>query len=133
MREMRLRTPGGLDRLELGTAEPEQVRAGQVRVRLHASSLNYHDYMVVTGGIPTPDGRIPMSDGAGEVVEVGEGVSELAVGDRVVSTFFPRWLGGELTPEGTDATTYLSGSCHNLPIIDVCPTTSFDRPAERIP
>jgi NADPH:quinone reductase-like Zn-dependent oxidoreductase len=99
MREMRLRTPGGLDRLELGTAEPEQVRAGQVRVRLHASSLNYHDYMVVTGGIPTPDGRIPMSDGAGEVVEVGEGVSELAVGDRVVSTFFPRWLGGELTPE----------------------------------
>ncbi len=99
MRAMRLRNPGGLDRLEVGAAEPGPVGPGQVRVRLHASSLNYHDYIVVTGGIPTPDGRIPMSDGAGEVVEVGEGVSELAAGDRVVSTFFPRWLGGELTPE----------------------------------
>jgi NADPH:quinone reductase-like Zn-dependent oxidoreductase len=40
-----------------------------------------------------------MVEGAGGVVEVGEGVSEFAIGDRVVSTFFPRWPGGELTPE----------------------------------
>jgi NADPH:quinone reductase-like Zn-dependent oxidoreductase len=70
-----------------------------VLVRLQASSLNYHDYLVVTGALPVPDGRIPMGEGAGEVVEVGEGVSEFAIGDRVVSTFFPRWPGGELTLE----------------------------------
>jgi NADPH:quinone reductase-like Zn-dependent oxidoreductase len=99
IRAMKLRKPAGLDRLELGSAELSPVSAGQVRVRLHASSLNYHDYLVVTGAFPVPDGRIPMCEGAGEVVEVGEGVSEFAVGDRVVSTFFPRWRGGELTRE----------------------------------
>jgi NADPH:quinone reductase-like Zn-dependent oxidoreductase len=99
MRAMKLRKPAGLDRLELGTAERSAVGAGQVQVRLHASSLNYHDYLVVTGVLPAPDGRIPMCEGAGEVVEVGEGVSEFAIGDRVVSTFFPRWRSGELTPE----------------------------------
>jgi NADPH:quinone reductase-like Zn-dependent oxidoreductase len=51
-------------------------------VRVHASSLNYHDYAVVTGNIKTPDGRIPMSDGAGEVLAVGPDVTEFAVGDR---------------------------------------------------
>jgi NADPH:quinone reductase-like Zn-dependent oxidoreductase len=99
MRAIRLRKPAGLDRLELGAAEHSPVGAGEVRVRLHATSLNYHDYLVVTGVLPAPDGRIPMCEGAGEVGEVGEGVSELAVGDRVMSTFFPRWRGGELTRE----------------------------------
>jgi NADPH:quinone reductase-like Zn-dependent oxidoreductase len=99
MRAMRLRKPAGLGRLELGTAEHSPVGEGQVRVRLHASSLNYHDYLVVTGVLPAPDGRIPMCDGAGEVVDVGEGVSEFAIGDRVVSRFFPHWCGGVLTPE----------------------------------
>lgn len=95
MRAIRLRKPGGLERLEIGEIELPPVGPGEIRVQLHASSLNYHDYMVVTGGIPTPDGRIPMSDGAGDVVEVGAGVTEFAPGDRVVSIFFPRWLGGE--------------------------------------
>mgnify|MGYP001557586430 FL=1 len=99
MRAMKLGIPAGLNRLALGTAERSPVGAGQVRVRLHASSLNYHDYLVVTGVLPAPDGRIPMCDGAGEVVEVGEDVSEFAIGDCVVSTFFPRWHGGEFTPE----------------------------------
>src|SRR5580658_9518141 len=99
MRAMRLRKPAGLDRLKLGAAEVSPVGAGEARVRLHASSLNYHDYLVVTGVLSAPDGRIPMCEGAGEVVEVGEGVSELAIGDRVMSTFFPRWRGGELTRE----------------------------------
>jgi NADPH:quinone reductase-like Zn-dependent oxidoreductase len=94
MRAIRLRAPAGLDNLTLDTAEAGAVGPGQIRVRLHASSLNYHDYIVALGGIPTPDGRIPMSDGAGEVTEVGSGVSEFAVGDPVVSTFFPRWLAG---------------------------------------
>lgn len=95
MRAMRLRKPGGLENLYVGEAETGPVGPGQIKVKLHASSLNYHDYIVVRGGIPTPDGRIPMSDGAGVVTEVGEGVREFKVGDNVVSTFFPLWLGGE--------------------------------------
>ncbi len=67
---------------------------GEITVDLKASSLNYHDYAVVKGMIPTEPGRIPMSDGAGIVSAVGDGVTEFAVGDQVVSTFFPDWLDG---------------------------------------
>ena len=48
MRAMKLGNPAGLDRLELGSAEPSPIGGGQVRVRVHATSLNYHDYLVVT-------------------------------------------------------------------------------------
>jgi NADPH:quinone reductase-like Zn-dependent oxidoreductase len=65
-----------------------------MRVRIHACSLNYHDYAVVVGAIPSEDQRIPMADGAGVVEAIGDGVSEFKVGDHVVSTFFPEWLTG---------------------------------------
>lgn len=97
MRAMRLKKPGGIDSLYVGTAELAALGPGDIHVRLHASSLNYHDYIVVLGGIPTPDGRIPMSDGAGEVLAVGADVTEFKPGDHVVSTFFPLWTGGEPT------------------------------------
>jgi NADPH:quinone reductase-like Zn-dependent oxidoreductase len=101
MKAIRLRQPAGLDNLKLeDMAEPAAPGRGEISVRIRASSLNYHDYIVVTGGIPTPDGRIPMSDGAGEVTAVGEGVTEFAVGDAVVSTFFPNWLDGAPVPGG---------------------------------
>ena len=96
MKAIRLANPSTLDTMELvdlpAAAAPGP---GEIRVRLRASSLNYHDYAVVTGMIPTPAGRIPMSDGAGEVVAVGDGVTDYAVGDLVVSTFFPYWLDGQ--------------------------------------
>ncbi len=95
MKAIRLKQPGGLDNLTVGTAEAAAPGPGEITVRIHASSLNYHDYMVVLGAIPTPEGRIPMSDGAGVVTAVGEGVSEFAVGDNVVSTFFPNWPNGD--------------------------------------
>jgi NADPH:quinone reductase-like Zn-dependent oxidoreductase len=69
--------------------------AGEIRVRLHATSLNFHDLGVVTGRMGAADGRIPMADGAGVVEAVGSGVTEFALGDAVVSTFFPDWLDGE--------------------------------------
>ncbi|MEO1853113.1 NAD(P)-dependent alcohol dehydrogenase [Chromohalobacter sp.] len=95
MNVVTLRRPGGLDKLELHEGEaPGEPGPGEVRVRVHASSLNYHDYGVVVGAMPTEDGRIPMSDGAGVVDAVGEGVEDFTVGDRVVSTFFPEWLEG---------------------------------------
>ena len=74
--------------------EPSAPQAGEVLVRLQASSLNYHDYLVALGKIPTADGLIPLSDGAGIVEGVGAGVHAFAVGDHVVSCFFPAWQNG---------------------------------------
>jgi NADPH:quinone reductase-like Zn-dependent oxidoreductase len=53
---------------------------GEVALRVHASSLNYHDYLVAAGHIPQPAGRVPLSDGAGEVLALGDGVSGWATG-----------------------------------------------------
>ena len=64
-------------------------------VRLHANSLNYHEFAVVSGMWGPKEPRIPMADGAGEVLAVGEGVTEFKPGDAVVSTFFPNWEAGE--------------------------------------
>ncbi|MGP9684519.1 zinc-dependent alcohol dehydrogenase family protein [Halomonas sp. AOP25-F1-15] len=95
MQVITLQQPGGLDNLNVQQMDaPGEPMAGEIRVRLHASSLNFHDYAVVAGMIPTEDQRIPMSDGAGVVEAVGEGVTEFAAGDHVVSTFFPYWLEG---------------------------------------
>lgn len=95
MQAIQLQHPGGLDKLNVvDLAAPGEPGPGEIKVRLHASSLNFHDYAVVAGMIPTDDGRIPMSDGAGVVEAIGAGVSEFAVGDAVVSTFFPDWLEG---------------------------------------
>lgn len=100
MKAIQTTKPSTLDSLRhVDLAEPAPPGPGEIRVRIRASSLNYHDYLVVVGMIPTPDGRIPMSDGAGEVLAVGEGVREFAVGDLVVSTFFPNWLDGD-APDG---------------------------------
>jgi NADPH:quinone reductase-like Zn-dependent oxidoreductase len=74
---------------------------GEVLVRLHASSLNHRD-LAIRGGVymkPARDGIVPLSDGAGEVVAVGNRVDGFGVGDRVVGTFFTHWSGGKLTPE----------------------------------
>ena len=76
-------------------ADPGEPKRGEIRVRIHASSLNFHDLGVVAGRMPAADGRIPMSDGAGVVEAIGEGVSEFTPGDSVVSGFFPFWHGGE--------------------------------------
>ena len=101
MKAVRVRHPAGIDTLKLDDLpEPGAPGAGEIKVRIRASSLNYHDYMVVVGGIPTPDGRIPMSDGAGEVLAIGEGVRDFKAGDHVVSTFFPNWLDGRPIPGG---------------------------------
>ena len=98
MKAVKLHKPGGLDRLALVDMEdPGAPRAGEIRVRVRASSLNYHDYGVVTGRMPSEDGRIPMADGAGVVEAVGDGVEDFSAGDAVVSCFFPQWLNGAPT------------------------------------
>lgn len=95
MRAVTIPEKAGLDKLVMGAAEECAPGKGQVCVRWHATSLNFHDYLVAAGMIPVAQGRIPMSDGAGEIDAVGEGVSHWQVGDKVMSTFFPHWRDGE--------------------------------------
>ncbi|MDE0953023.1 MAG: NAD(P)-dependent alcohol dehydrogenase [Halioglobus sp.] len=94
MRAIRLRKPGGLDKLELVELDIVEPKSGEIRITNHASSLNFHDYVVAIGLLPVDDGRIPMSDGAGIVEAVGSGVTQFQPGDRVVSSFFPHWIDG---------------------------------------
>ena len=87
----------GIDNLELATLPDPVPQRGEVLVRVHAVSLNYRDLMVVEGRynpkMHLP--RIPCSDGAGEVVAVGEGVTRVKPGDRVAGIFMQNWIDGE--------------------------------------
>ena len=94
MQAVRLKAPGGLDKLAVHELDIVAPGPGQVRVRNHATSLNFHDYVVAVGLLPVDDGRIPMSDGAGVVEAVAEDVTDFKVGDRVMSCFFPAWADG---------------------------------------
>ena len=100
MRAIKLKAPGGLENLELVEIEAVEPECGEIRVRNHASSLNFHDYVVATGLLPVDDGRIPMSDGAGVVEAVGPGVTQFQAGDRVMSCFFPQWDDGPADDPG---------------------------------
>lgn len=96
MKAIQLRLPASIDSLEsVEVPDPGDPGPGQLRVRIHASSLNAHDLAVVQGRMNAPSGRVPMADGAGIVEAIGPGVVGFAAGDRVVSTFFPSWLDGE--------------------------------------
>lgn len=106
MKQVQLGQPAGLERLRLAAADPRRPGPGEVLVRVVAASLNFHDLSVVTGRIPTVDGRVPLSDAAGEVVEVGgahrdSDLSAFVPGDRVMSVFFPRWSDGRVSRDVT--------------------------------
>ncbi|MES2069104.1 MAG: NAD(P)-dependent alcohol dehydrogenase [Pseudomonadota bacterium] len=77
---------------------------GEVLVRLRAATLNFLDVAIATGNFPGPDfPMIPVADGAGEVAALGEDVSGLAIGDRVIPHFMPNWQGGAITPRNVAA------------------------------
>jgi NADPH:quinone reductase-like Zn-dependent oxidoreductase len=95
MKAMSIVAPGGLDRLALvERPDPGEPGPGHIRVALHGSSLNFHDYAVCAGRAPTAEGRVPLADGAGVVQAVGTGVTDFSPGDAVVSCFFPDWHDG---------------------------------------
>ncbi|WP_439108103.1 zinc-dependent alcohol dehydrogenase family protein [Congregibacter sp.] len=100
MHYMHVVKPGGLDKLAIAETAERAPLAGEIQVRVHASSLNFHDYLVAAGLLPVEDGRVPMSDAAGVVTAVGDGVSDFAVGDRVMSCFFPNWSDGGASMDG---------------------------------
>ena len=89
----------GLSSLRLSDVPDLTPGAEEVLIRMKAVSLNYRDYMNVMGirGVTGPVPRIPCSDGAGEIVSVGAGVTAWTAGDRVVSPFMPSWIDGGFT------------------------------------
>lgn len=101
MRAWQIQSTGGIDGLALAEVDLPAPGPGELRVRLRANSINYRDLSVVSDpaarGIPM--GRIPNSDGAGEVLAVGQGVTGFAVGDRVAGCFFEDWIDGACSPE----------------------------------
>ncbi len=101
MKVFEIQNTFGLDSLTLTERPDPSPGYGQVLIKLRAVSLNYRDLMVVKGlynpKLPLP--LIPFSDGVGEVVALGEGVTRVKTGDRVAGIFFQKWLAGELTAE----------------------------------
>ncbi len=99
MRVALLKDAFGIDNLALTEAPEPSPRYGQIVLRIRAASLNYRDLLVVKGlynpKLPLP--FVPFSDGAGDVVAVGDGVSRVKTGDRAAGIFMQGWLDGEVT------------------------------------
>jgi NADPH:quinone reductase-like Zn-dependent oxidoreductase len=99
MRSYVIPSPKGIDSLTLVERPDPTPGPRQVLVRVHATSLNYRDLLTVEAtysrAAPKAD-LIPLSDGAGEVVAVGPGVSRVKTGDRVAGCFMQKWIGGAI-------------------------------------
>lgn len=111
MRAYRFDDLKSLDDLAIHDESMPEPQRGEVLVKIHAVSLNYRDLSVVLGNYvwAAKAGLVPCSDAAGEVAAIGDGVMRFRPGDRVISTFHPRWFGGR--PHLTmGSETYGSGS-----------------------
>jgi NADPH:quinone reductase-like Zn-dependent oxidoreductase len=94
-------TQFGLQNLTLVERPEPEPAAGEVKIKFHAASLNYRDFMFATG-VYNPKARlpaIPLSDAAGEIVAVGPGVTKWQAGDRVCPIFNQTWLDGRISKE----------------------------------
>jgi NADPH:quinone reductase-like Zn-dependent oxidoreductase len=114
MRAYQLSQATGIDALtqvDLPTPKPGP---RQVLVKVAACSLNYRDLAIALGTyrMPTKSKLIPLSDGAGEVIEVGADVTRVKVGDRVAGCFFQRWIGGP--PEADTHLSALGGGIDGM-------------------
>ena len=97
MRAFQLAARTGIDALKSVELPMPKPARGQILVKVAACALNYRDLAIATGRYraPTRANVIPLSDGAGVVVETGEGVNKAKAGDRVLGCFFQRWTGGD--------------------------------------
>src|ERR1700730_3144562 len=114
MRAYQLPQASGIDALvkvDLPTPKPGP---RQVLIKVAACSLNFRDLAIALGTyrMPTKPSVVPLSDGAGEVVEIGTGVTRVKVGDRVAGCFFQRWIGGP--PAADTHTSALGGSIDGM-------------------
>lgn len=102
MRVFQIQGDWGFDNLTLTERDEPSCGPGQIIVEMRMASLNSRDLIVPERGYGRATGElplIPVSDGVGEVVEVGAGVTRVAVGDRVCPTYFQNWTAGAPTPE----------------------------------
>ena len=102
MKVFQIQDDWGMEHLKLGSRPDLKAGPGQVLLRMKAASLNYRDLVVPTRGYGSHTGNlplIPISDGVGEVVETGAGVTRVKAGDRVCPLFAQAWISGEPTPE----------------------------------
>jgi NADPH:quinone reductase-like Zn-dependent oxidoreductase len=97
MKAYELHPAEGPEALTLVDRPRPTVGPHDVRVRVRAASLNYRDLVYLRGAKTRTTALVPLSDGAGEVVEVGAEVSRFEVGDRVAASFFPTWRDGDLS------------------------------------
>ncbi|MDX2223142.1 MAG: NAD(P)-dependent alcohol dehydrogenase [Rhodospirillaceae bacterium] len=91
----------GIGSLRQGTRPAPETARGHAVVKVHASALNHRDLMIMAkryGATARPETRVPLSDGAGEVIALGEGVNSVKVGDRVVANMFADWVDGPWVP-----------------------------------
>jgi NADPH:quinone reductase-like Zn-dependent oxidoreductase len=98
MRQYLIEQAGPTAEIKPGEAPDPTPGPGEVLVRMRACSLNYRDLMILRGeyGAPKQLPLVPVSDGAGEVIALGEGVDEFSKGDRVAGCFFQNWPAGRL-------------------------------------
>ena len=91
MRAYQIDSFGSVDGVALGSRDDPRPGTREILLRVRATSLNYRDLMVLKGGGrgPTKLGIVPLSDGAGEVIALGDGVTRFPVGDRVIGCFHP--------------------------------------------
>jgi NADPH:quinone reductase-like Zn-dependent oxidoreductase len=102
MRVFQIQDDWGLDHLKLATRPDPKPGPGQVLLRMRAATLNYRDLVVPNRGYGSHTGELPLvpiSDGAGEVVETGAGVTRVKAADRVCPLFSQAWISGPPTPE----------------------------------
>lgn len=94
-----IQSPEGVDALQFVDLPEPRPQHAEVKIRIRAAALNYRDLSILKGGYFRNDTRpvIPLSDGAGEVVELGEGVTRFQVGDRVSPIFVRDWISGQPT------------------------------------
>jgi NADPH:quinone reductase-like Zn-dependent oxidoreductase len=101
MKVYQIHTYGGPEGLKLSEVPDVVPNDNDVIVQMRAVSLNYRDLVVIAGRYdrtPQP-GRIPLSDGAGEVVAIGSAVKKFKVGDRVAGCFLQGWSSGRFKME----------------------------------
>ncbi|HVS77340.1 MAG TPA: NAD(P)-dependent alcohol dehydrogenase [Steroidobacteraceae bacterium] len=115
-----IRQPDGTHRLTLEEAPIPRPADHEVLVRVRAASLNRRDVYVLKGQYPMPPrpAVVPLSDGAGEVVSVGAGVTRFKTGDRVAAIFFQRWLEGR--PRADTPASALGGQLDGMLAEYVC-------------
>ncbi|TPL40117.1 NAD(P)-dependent alcohol dehydrogenase [Mesorhizobium sp. B2-4-6] len=100
MQTYRLEGQGSIEKLALREEAMPHPDPRQIVVRVRATSLNRRDTMILNGTYPLAPraGIVPLSDGAGEVVAVGDGTTRFAIGDRVTGSYFARWIDGRMHP-----------------------------------